>query len=337
MWPRWPRKFPQHSGCISHDRAFSLERDWGQERCWCGLACPWRPLYLLLLGLERQEGFELRGKMGKSYASVLIGSLRFQASAFKREVTFPDAGCWGLMLKISCFFLMCLHLGDTWFAKKTLSSSKIALPYYTQNLYRSWVITCSCHRMQRTFHNRKPQRLILWVSVEKSRESFGRGKKNWSSTLILAWSCGWKVKTKTYSLTLYSKFISRDCIRLSDLVGQGTKAGGPLSLFCGEVAGFRNKDLCLVCNFLRRSLQCRQGLHHPAGLEGERICGHSFPKPSKWGPRKKRVQRPINPLRKSWKPLWWKGTFFLKGREICQWNWAWKIWEGLGHSSPWWR
>lgn len=122
-----------------------------------------------------------------------------------------------------------------------------------------------------------------------------------------------------------------------DLVAQCTKAAGPLSLFCGRVAGFWNKDLCLVCHFLPRSLQCRQGLHHPAGLEGERICGHSFPKSSKWGPRKKRVQRPINPLRKSWKTWWWKGTFFLKARPICQWNWAWKIWEELGHCSPWWR
>ena len=138
-------------------------------------------------------------------------------------------------------------------------------------------------------------------SVEKSRESFGRGKKmefHLNAGMIM-----WKVKTKPYSLTLYSKFISRDCMRLSDLVGQGTEAAGPLSLFCGEVAGFQNKDLCLVYNFLPHSLQCQQDLHHPAGLEGERISGHSFPKSSKWGPRKKRVQRPINPLRKSWKTL----------------------------------
>ena len=67
----------------------------------------------LLLGLEGQEGFELQGEMGKSYGSVLVSSLRFEASAFKREVTFPDAGCWDLMPKISCSFFMCLHLGDT--------------------------------------------------------------------------------------------------------------------------------------------------------------------------------------------------------------------------------
>lgn len=154
-------------------------RDLGQERCWWGLTCPWRPLYFLLLGLEGQEGFELQGEMGKSYGSVLVSSLRFEASAFKREVTFPDVGGWDPMPKISCFFLMCLHLGDIWFAKKTLSSTKIALPYYTQNLYRCWVITWSHHRMQRTFHNRKPQWLILCSRVcWKEQGVIWEGEKN---------------------------------------------------------------------------------------------------------------------------------------------------------------
>lgn len=51
-------------------------------------------------------------------------------------------------------------------------------------------------------------------SVEKSRESFGRGKKNlefqFNSGMIM-WLEG---QNKTYSLTLYSEFISRDCMRL---------------------------------------------------------------------------------------------------------------------------
>ena len=76
-------------------------------------------------------------------------------------------------------------------------------------------------------------------------------------------------------------------MRLFDLVGQGTKASGLLSLSCGKAAGFRNKDLWLECNFLPCSLQCGQGLHHPARLEGERICGRSFPKSSKLGPKRR--------------------------------------------------
>lgn len=205
-----------------------------------------------------------------------------------------------LMSKISYSFLTCLHLGDTWLAKKALHSTKTALAYYTQSLVMGCVNIWSCHRTQRIFHNRKPQRLILsvWGSVEKGRESSCR-KKIGSPNLILAWLCGWKVKTKTCSPTFCSKFTRRDFMRLFDLVYQGTEASGLLSSFCGEAAGFRNKDLWLECNFLPCSVQCGQGLYHPATLERRSICDHGFPKPSKLGPQKKRFLGPIGSLRKT--------------------------------------